>query len=59
MVTVNNKEPMMKMLVYASKHRNLIGELMPIVIETNLAWAVPYWTQRKMLNPKIFWDIVA
>jgi hypothetical protein len=49
----------MKMLVYASKHRNLMGELMPIVIETNLAWAVPYWTQRKMLNPKIFWDIVA
>lgn len=46
------------MRVYMSKNRNLMGELTPIVIETNLAWALPYWTNRKQQNPKIFWEIV-
>lgn len=27
----------------------------PIVIETNLAWAIPYWKKRKHLNPDIRW----
>lgn len=46
------------MRVYLSRHRNLSGQMTPIVIETNLAWAIPYWTQRKQANPKIFWEIV-
>lgn len=29
----------------------------PIVIETNLAWALPYWTLRKFINPAIHWKI--
>ena len=30
-----------------------------IVVETNLAWAMPYWTERQRLNPdaKITWRI--
>jgi hypothetical protein len=30
-----------------------------IVVETNLAWAVPYWAERQRLNPeaKITWQI--
>jgi hypothetical protein len=26
-----------------------------IVIETNVAWALPYWTKRKKVNPQITW----
>ena len=26
-----------------------------IVVETNVAWALPYWEKRKKLNPKITW----
>lgn len=26
-----------------------------IVIETNVAWALPYWEQRKRLNKYITW----
>lgn len=33
----------------------LRGTTNPIVIETNVAWALPYWTKRKQLNPKIYW----
>lgn len=29
----------------------------PTVIETNLAWALPYWTSRKQLNDQIKWRI--
>ena len=47
------------MRVYMSRHRNLMGQMTPIVIETNLAWALPYWRQRQRLNPKIFLEIVA
>jgi hypothetical protein len=43
--------------VYVSKTRNLMGQLTPIVVETNLAYAIPYWTKRKQMNPKIFWEI--
>lgn len=46
------------MKVYISKHRNLSGQMTPIVIETDLAWAIPYWTRRRELNSKIFWEIV-
>ena len=46
------------MRVYVSRTRNLQGQMTPIVVETNLAWAVPYWTKRKKTNPKIFWEFV-
>ena len=26
-----------------------------IVVETNIAWALPYWTKRKQLNKHITW----
>lgn len=29
----------------------------PIVVETNLEWAIPYWEERKKLNPEIKWEI--
>ena len=45
------------MRVYVSKARNLQGEMTPIVIETNLAWALPYWQARRQINPKLFWTI--
>ena len=28
-----------------------------IIVETNIAWALPYWTQRKQINDKITWKI--
>ena len=56
-VAATDKEQTM-MRVYMSRHRNLMGEMTPIVIETNLAWALPYWIKRKQQNPKIFWEIV-
>jgi hypothetical protein len=28
-----------------------------IVIETNLAFAIPYWTKRKRLNNRITWEV--
>jgi len=28
-----------------------------ICIETNIAWALPYWTQRKKLNPDLVIEI--
>ena len=31
------------------------GSKQPFVIETNLAWALPYWTKRKQDNPRIYW----
>ena len=33
------------------------GRIRPLVIETNIEWALPYWTKRKQLNPLIFWQI--
>ena len=48
----------MKMKVYASPKLNFMYDLTPIVVETNLAWAIPYWTKRKKENPKIFWEFV-
>lgn len=48
----------MLMKVYASQKLNLMWELTPIVIETDLAWAIPYWTQRRKMNPKLFWEFV-
>jgi hypothetical protein len=29
-----------------------------IVVETNLAFAVPYWAERKRLNKTITWRII-
>ncbi len=48
----------MKMKVYTSRKLNLLFEMNPIVVETNIAWALPYWQKRKELNPKIFWEFV-
>ena len=28
-----------------------------IVVETNLAWALPYWKKRKALNENITWRV--
>ncbi len=28
-----------------------------IVVETNLAWALPYWKQRKAENKRITWSV--
>jgi hypothetical protein len=30
----------------------------PIVIETNLEYALPYWQKRKLSNPEIRWTII-
>jgi hypothetical protein len=48
----------MKMYVYASKKKNSMHELTPIVVESNIEFALPYWTKRKQANPAIFWRIV-
>ena len=45
------------MYVYASKRRGFAGQLTPIVVESNLSYAIPYWTKRKLANPAIFWEI--
>lgn len=34
------------------------GSKQPFVIETNLEWALPYWTKRKQANPNIYWRFV-
>lgn len=47
----------MKMRVYAGNHRDWQGLRTPIVVESNLDWALPYWTRRKQSNPKLFWEI--
>ena len=48
----------MQMYVYTSKKPNpWTHQLVPTVIETNLAWAIPYWTRRKQQNPNISWKI--
>lgn len=41
----------MKMYVYLGHY----ARQQPICIETNLAWAIPYWTARKAGNDKIRW----
>lgn len=28
-----------------------------VVVETNVAWALPYWRKRKALNNKITWRV--
>jgi hypothetical protein len=43
------------MKVYMSRARNLCGDMTAICIESNLAYAIPYWTARKEANPAIFW----
>lgn len=45
------------MKVYMSRKLNSMYQMTPIVIETNLGWAIPYWTQRRKQNSKIFWEI--
>lgn len=46
------------MHVYLSKNLNpYTFQMTPIVVETNLEWAIPYWSNQKQKNPKIFWEI--
>ena len=33
------------------------GRKDPLFIETNVEWALPYWTKRRDLNPNIYWMI--
>jgi len=40
----------MRMYVYVNKKL--------IVVETNVAWALPYWEQRKALNKHITWSVI-
>ena len=28
-----------------------------IVVETNIAWAVPYWIKRRAVNKKLKWEV--
>jgi hypothetical protein len=44
------------MKIYLSNSPKPFGVRTPIVIETNLAYAIPYWTKRKRANPKIYWE---
>ncbi len=46
------------MKVYMSRKLNASFQMTAIAVETNLTWAIPYWTKRKQANPKIFWEFV-
>ena len=48
---------MMKVYVKGGS-KNLFGVSYPVVIETNLTWAIPYWTARKKQNPQIYWEML-
>ena len=49
---------MTHMYVYlTTSPKNYMGERTPIVVETNLAWAVPYWEKRRQTNPDLRWEI--
>jgi hypothetical protein len=37
--------------------KNMQGQATPIVVESNIAWALPYWRQRRLINPDIYWVI--
>lgn len=37
--------------------KNSQGQATPIVVESNIAWALPYWRQRRLINPDIYWVI--
>jgi hypothetical protein len=47
---------MEKMYVYTSRTKNAWGQKTAIVVETNLAWAIPYWAKRKCVNENIHWE---
>lgn len=34
------------------------GERTPLCVETNLEFALPYWTARKKINRNLYWEIV-
>jgi hypothetical protein len=38
-------------------NRDAWGNPRPIVIETNINWALPYWQHRKKINPDLYWTI--
>ena len=48
----------MKMHVYYGYRRTRYGARpAPVVIETNLPWALAYWAKRKAIDANINWDI--
>jgi hypothetical protein len=47
----------MLMYVYHGNKRGRYGERTPIVVESNLDWAIPHWTERKRHNKDINWEI--
>ena len=49
----------MHMYVYGArkdKYHSIFGTA-PICVESNLEWAIPYWTARKKINPALHWVI--
>jgi hypothetical protein len=38
------------MYIYLDKKR--------FIVETNVEWALPYWTKRKQINDKITWEFI-
>lgn len=51
---------MKKMYVYSKRPQTYKGikfHEQPIVVESNLDYAIPYWTQRKRNDSQIYWEI--
>jgi microcystin degradation protein MlrC len=42
---------------YTVTRKDAFGNAVPIVIESNVEWALPYWQGRKQTNPDIYWTI--
>jgi hypothetical protein len=49
--------PNMKMYVYGRRGTPQWGQRTPLVVETNLQFALPYWTDRKLQDSSIYWEI--
>jgi len=48
---------MMKVYIGTWKHP-VTGNRVPIAIETDIEWAIKYWTDRKKKNPDIWWEVM-
>jgi hypothetical protein len=42
------------MKVYLTGSKEWMGVKTPICIESNLAWAIPYWSKRQKSNKNIY-----
>lgn len=40
------------------QHMHVYYNKQLIVIETNMAWAIPYWEERRRLDKKVTYEIV-